>query len=59
MTNKFLSKGTPVRPEPGPPASTDHFLPDEGIPSIAVGALERRPIKGQLLVDAGIDFRAS
>jgi hypothetical protein len=31
MTNKFLSKGTPFRPEPGPPASTDHFLPDEGI----------------------------
>jgi hypothetical protein len=31
MTNKFLSKGTPFRAEPGPLASTDHVSPDEGI----------------------------
>jgi len=31
MTNTFLSKGKSFRTEPGPPASTDHVSPDEGI----------------------------
>jgi len=31
MTNKFPRKGTRFRPELGSPASTGHFLPDEGI----------------------------
>jgi hypothetical protein len=31
MTNKFLSKAKSFCPEPGPPASTDHVSPDEGI----------------------------